>query len=140
MNLLKLAERVEAAEGPDRELDCLIWAVANGHEIEWQGNCLVAVGEGVIGWVDPGENQRNFSCIRAGQGAGGVKAYTASLDAAMQLVPEGWHSSIFTTEGAVLRGSASVRDRDGGPSFTSGAATPALALTAAALRAKAGEG
>jgi hypothetical protein len=110
--LIELAGRCEKATGPDREIDADIAdplpVCANLNPRDTRGHVLEH-----------------------------VPAYTASLDAAMTLVPEGWHSSIFTTEGATLRGSAAVRDRDGGPSFTSSAGTAALALCAAALRARA---
>lgn len=123
--LLKLAERVEALSGPDREVDSEIDRLTFRGPFEdrlcgCMGNCL------------PGHPAYDGACVS-------VPHYTASLDAAMTLVPEGWHSSINTTEGAKLRGSAAVRDRDGGPSFTSAASTPALALCAASLRSLAKE-
>lgn len=77
--------------------------------------------------------------ITSGMGCGAAQdapRYTASLDAALALVPDGWHMSVNTTVGALLQGSAAVRDRDGGPSFASAASTPALALAAAALKAR----
>jgi hypothetical protein len=88
--LLGLADRCEQATGPDRELDCEIWADANDLKLEWQGNCLVAGIEGVIGWIDPGEHSRNFSTNRSATGPAAIPAYTASLDSAMTLVPEGY--------------------------------------------------
>lgn len=105
-----LITRLESADGPDRELD------ADIHESI--GNI---VDRGCpITWHYEDETPR----------------YTASIDAALTLVPEGWHMSVNTTVGALLQGSAAVRDRDGGPSFASAAATPALALAAAALKAR----
>lgn len=88
-DLVGLAARVEAATGPDLELDCLIWCAVNGYKPEWQGKCLVAGIEGVIGWIDPGKHQRNFHTNRSTVGPGSIPAYSASLDAAMTLVPEG---------------------------------------------------
>jgi len=61
---------------------------------------------------------------------------TASIDAAMMLVPEGWHTRLATED----RHSHSWRwELRGGFGVNAGAraATPALALTAASLRAKA---
>jgi len=134
--LLALAERCEAATGADRELDGAIdrllhdrpkhgdydaaeiarWQVKNG----WSG--LLVRGDGFA---------RASFCARE---------YTASLDAAMTLVPEGriaaTANSTPSTPLAAERGSAFV----GLPGVKTPhveAATPALALTAAALRARA---
>ena len=120
--LLKLAERVEAATGPDRELDREIAHVL----LSWP-----------LRWI-PGNRSWQF---------------TASLDAAMTLVPEGWALTLLeTTDG-------DRRDHTGDPlanwqaaliehkntgyrvdqrgCWRQGfAATAALALTAAALRAR----
>lgn len=97
-DLLRLAERVEAAEGPDRELDreiCL--ALRSGR------------------WISPGA----------------VPAYTSSLDAAMTLVPEGCGIAIFWFSLDRI-----AEAQVGGDRKMKGATT-ALALTAAALRARA---
>jgi hypothetical protein len=93
--LLQLAERVERAEGPDRELDCRIWLFVGerlGGDSEqafrrsepikpgivvagrWMGSALEKYPEDVRGVA------RNWN----------VPTFTASLDAAMSLVPEGW--------------------------------------------------
>lgn len=104
-HLMELAAKVEQAEGPDRELDEAI-------------RLLVERNEKVVldltgGYVPPS-----------------TPAYTASLDAAMMLVPEGaaWIVG-FAVDGVPF---ANVDfDR------RTTAATPALALVAASLRAKA---
>ena len=62
--------------------------------------------------------------------------YTASIDAALTLVPVCHYMHVYTPYGEVLQGYAVVSDRDDGPLFTSIAATPALALAAAALKAR----
>jgi hypothetical protein len=91
--LIALAERCEAAAGPDRELDMLIWAALNGftdvHDTESK-RVEATDAEGVVvrlmGWIDPGEHSRNFTAY------GGDPAYpfyTASIDAAMTLAIEG---------------------------------------------------
>lgn len=85
-----LIARLEATSGAGRELDCLIWADTLGIEIEWQGNCMVAGIEGVIGWIDPGVYQRNFTTNRSTTGPAAIPAYTSSIDAAMTLIPEGY--------------------------------------------------
>src|SRR5690606_3142744 len=69
-----LIERLERAEGPARELDGRIWCAVNGYEI--------------LGWDDDG-------CQYRAKQPGWISSYyirewTASLDAALTLVPEGW--------------------------------------------------
>lgn len=59
--------------------------------------------------------------------------YTASLDAAETLVPAGWTGMVH------LDGKAGLYRDDREPTIDGSAATPALALTAAALRARAEE-
>jgi hypothetical protein len=68
----------------------------------------------------------------------GVPNYTASIDAAMTLVPEGMTWFVSTDFVPVSAGVYNGADDDDGlPAFTGDAKTPALALCAAALRAKA---
>lgn len=67
--------------------------------------------------------------------AASMPAYTASVDAALMLVPEGWHTFLVTED----RHSHSWRwELRGGYGLRAAAraATPALALACAALRAK----
>lgn len=65
---------------------------------------------------------------------GKAPAYTASIDAALTLVPEGYDWSLDNFDGDRGRPHAWVcKD---GPFYNATAATPALALCAAALRAK----
>ena len=66
--------------------------------------------------------------------------YTASLDAAMTLVPEGIGSDLLYVRTERLhtgKGRAVLLDTLGGQESYADAATPALALCAAALRARA---
>ena len=114
--LLALAERVEAATGADRELDEDIGiAIGRGRTVRVGHECLGNVRDVPI------------NCPR----------YTASLDAAMSLVPSGcseWNVESWSAPGAIQP--AHVR----ATAWVSGAArvyaaTPALALTAACLRA-----
>jgi hypothetical protein len=140
--LLELAERCEKAEGPDRELDCLIWCAVNGIAPKWtgvRGELLDADREGIIGWVDPGKHSRNFSTNRSTTGPGSIPSYTASLDAAMMLVPKGWHDSIYGL-GVMAADLCCVHlepPEYDGPGERSEAATRPLALCAAALKARA---
>ena len=70
-DLIALAERVERAEGPDRELDAEIAPLKGLRRVD-EGQPLGRV------WYD-----------HRGHGVP-LPAFTASLDAAMTLVPEGW--------------------------------------------------
>lgn len=96
--LLKLAERCEAATGPDYEIDAQI---------------ADAIGKG--SWYAVGNPAWKF---------------TASLDAAMTLVPEGCHWWMpFPNEARI------ANDEHVLTPLPQRCATPALALCAAALRA-----
>jgi hypothetical protein len=99
-----LSCRVEAATGPDRELDALINDIAGRHPT--------------------------------------MPAYTASLDAAITLVPEGWHWALrkmplgtYLSSQFIIAPNGSDRPYVPDTLVQCEAATPALALTAAALRA-----
>jgi hypothetical protein len=113
---MSLAERVERANGPDRELDALIApfqrfrVVEEGHPL---GRCCYDTGGQLV--VLP--------------------RYTASIDAAATLVPEGWviALTVFSDSATVML----IDDRINPvrlPDVEGNAATPAAALTAAALR------
>lgn len=133
-DMTELAERIEALDGPCREVDAEIFKAigaplpkaAFGMDIELRPDPNSA-----SGFIVPvGEMQVRYEC----------PAYTASLDAAMTLVPEprikGEHVSIGVWTGPGVH-APHVR----ASAWVSGservlAATPALALCAAALRAK----
>lgn len=161
-DLLRLADEVTAATGPDRELDCMIWAAVNGLAVVWTGgdDHILIIDGHVIGSIDPGKHSRNFGCNRRETGPGSIPAYTASLDAAMSLVPEGWAvegmtwwpaspegaSNVSTEQSSVRMVGTSIErmgrrmiwghgGKDG--RVEASAATPALALCAAALKARA---
>lgn len=126
--LLKLAERCEKAEGLDRELDAQIAAVLRLEKVphwarNWAGEWRPTEYGSVVLMDADGEPGPHFMS----------REYTSSLDAAMRLVPEGWEFTVGRTHDE--KGSASVWliDRD----VTMEAATPALALCAAAPRARA---
>lgn len=110
--LLELAARCEAATGPDRELDL---AIAEALRLPRQRNGSV-----------------NISA-----------PFTASLDAAVTLVLEGWDWSVGIIKGD---GSFPPAEANVSPNYqpfpvdldlNADAQTPALALCAAALRARA---
>jgi len=133
-----LAERIEAATGPDRELDKAI-AVASGwclHPSNRQRN-------------DSAQSDTGYTCLDCGADSWGntgptgqkrhapIPAYTGSIDAAMMLVPEGMRFAIMIVED----GRAAVKlwwpgdDAPNVPRLEPLFATPALALAAAAIRA-----
>lgn len=124
--LLELAARVERAEGADRGIDASVWLLA-------------------VEKPEPGDKID-------GDMHGRWPAYTASLDAALGLVPEGWRNyqadfSVKNRTHWMLEGPKTKWSLDEGGErcagsdwFVSGvAATPALALCAAALKALAAQ-
>ncbi len=123
--LLALAERCEQVSGPDRELDRQV-ALATGWAImKVQGD----------DWLMP----------PTGRPVGDPRRYTASLDAALTLVPEGWGWLVSQPNAkALASGLLKMRTPVMGEvqygcdqRFAVAAAAPALALCAAALRARA---
>ena len=126
--LLALADRVEAATGADTLLDALVSAAVNDAVLEVQDGCRAA--------FHSADGARWVSVP--------VLPYTASIDAALTLVPSGWriHTGDFTIRDWSMAAdcesaTATVIGRDG-PEHGH-ASTPALAITAAALRALAQE-
>ncbi len=108
-DMILLAERCEKATGVDRDIDDALHRIAIGSE--------------------------PFNSASA-------RRYTASIDAAMTLVPEGWSPAIDCRSERPFASVESSLDAD---PFTFGSrkgqgygATPALALCAAALRARDG--
>jgi len=138
--LLALAERCERAEGPDRELDAEIAVAVLGGEIVWKtANYTME--------QYPARRYASEDHI-GGYGNAPVEQYSASLDAAMALVPKetfwrlghdgaGADPSDFRADVLwfiwPIGPKASPHQRQS----KAIAATPALALTAACLRARA---
>jgi hypothetical protein len=135
--LPKLAERCEQATGPSYALEVEIWdAIYPGErEDRWQEWLRVSPSS-LTHILGPADRDGYVKPRRA---------FTASLDAAMTLVPENSHSgmgeivnvSLWDTNGVYpdhVRASAWVS----GAPRTYGA-TPALALCAASLRARASQ-
>lgn len=120
--MIDLIARIESADGPSRELDAEI-----ARSIGW--GCVVR---------DP-EAQGKYVCWRKHYRSGEwimLPRYTASIDAALTLVPDGalWSAETWDTNGIYpkhVRASVWVQ---GAPRCY--AATPALALAAAALKAR----
>jgi hypothetical protein len=119
--LIKLAERCEAATGPDRELDLAIARLFD-----------------VTVWLRNDDDTANYETTHW--------RYTASIDAALTLVPEGcgWvagYGQVRSDEplgGAQITRHAKFAGYDVANDVIAEAeaATPALALCAAALRAR----
>lgn len=110
--LMDLVERCEKAAGPDQELDLVI--------------CRRVMNSEPLGHAAGLPDEALKDCISSLL----VPRYTASLDAAMSLVPEGWVWRVGKTGWAHLIGDREV---------WTDAATPALALCAASLGALASE-
>lgn len=138
-DLLKLAERVESATGPDRELDCAILVAIDWRYDDWEEGEHTAremADKHGLAWLVSRSVEGYNSTWRH------LPRLTASLDAAMTLVPEvsdspGEHWSVEkwvkqSAHPAHVMATAWVY---GAPRTY--AATPALALTAAALKARA---
>jgi hypothetical protein len=134
--LLELADRCENATGPDRELDAIICAALDGYTgVEERSGWIVAVGkpftERSLGRIDPGEHSRNFTPQHHD-----TPTFTASLDAAITLVPEGWVECYLRRFDDTALADCY---QSGGGKTTGEAATPPLALCAASLRARAAQ-
>jgi hypothetical protein len=135
--LKALAKRVMALTGPDREVDAALYLALNPH-------MLPIPGADTKRFYDPAKtNALTASKFFLGGGATGVALrFTADLNAAMSLVPVGWHTFLASQDRHSLRWEWCLRGGFG-VNCKAFAATPALALTAAALLARAeqmGEG
>jgi len=129
--LRSLAEQVEALSGPSPEVDEAIHAALAGAEIEWQ------------------DYQKRNAYHRDGHwvSIGPIPPYTASIDSAMSLVPEGCLFTVRTlwdderTAGYAVVSRYETNTGEHGPrrywlgEHVATAGSPALALTAASLRA-----
>lgn len=123
--LLAFAERCEQAAGPDRELDAEISVAVGRHETHVERRCCGTTK--LLPWRGDGTGSYNIDC----------RPYTASLDAAVTLVPDGWGYELRQGYSGyrkpVCRTWNGLGIWNDGPA----ASTPALALCAAALRARA---
>ena len=134
--LMDLAERCEKAEGADRELDAEIWATAVGRVFDATSRRWLKIKRA---WPanNGGKDCFWFETASSMQGTNAI-LYTASLDAALSLVPEGLLRSMLE-DPRVSRAVAHVRTKsilDPDTQEWSGYAKALpLALCAAALRA-----
>jgi len=124
-DLLELAKRCEAATGPDRELDAEI-ARALGHKIKPQTSNYTMEMFYAIEWQAP----HPYAGMKEP-----CPAWTASLDAALTLVPKGWTRSVDAT--APECGIKVELYPPTGGGVSSDHAEEPLATCAAALRARA---
>ncbi len=127
--LLDLAARCEAATGPDRELDVAIALSLPGF---FNAGPYYDGAKDRIGTIDVDGNKS----IPGNDPLMLVRHYTASLDAAMSLVPEGQRRVEFGTyNGGGAWAYVHVGSERGEQLGESEADTETLALCAAALRA-----
>jgi hypothetical protein len=115
-DLEQLALRCEGASGPDRELDALIFAST----LDLTNTRIASIED----WA-----------AEAVRGKWNWPRYTASIDAAMTLVPEGWVTFLASEDRHSRRWKWHLRCA--GVNAEARSVPPALALTAAALRARA---
>ncbi|MEA3044532.1 MAG: hypothetical protein QOH47_2370 [Sphingomonadales bacterium] len=139
-DLLALAETIEAATGPDRRLDTLVEIARNPDKPwvigekpgRWPREAIFGTLADMLDWaMDETKVPPEI----------GAPAYTSSLDAAMTLVPDGYRVSQLNeeTDSPDRPWVVSLSVRIGAPGrmlVYASAATPALALTAASLRAR----
>jgi hypothetical protein len=126
--LTALAERVESAQGPDRELDAKIVAAIGSVAIPWHHH-----GVAVPQWREPSGLEGAGTVSTASRY---VPLYTASVDAAVALVPVGWERGFSHDPPHQAVGRVNKWNEH---SIEARAATPALAICAAALRALAAD-
>jgi hypothetical protein len=127
-----LIARLEAATGPDRELDAMILALDNGWTVLEIGSDLHTA---FIRFARPDGSEFMARCH---DGAYTHLKYTKSVDIAASLVPHGmwWNAQTFHDDTGNLFGSAACGERDEDGALCDGA-TPAIALCIAALKARA---
>lgn len=127
MDLNELADRVEALAGPDRKVDCAIYQANNPHMLPVKGS----IGR----FYDPAKTSAMAAekYHISGGATGFAPAYTASIDAAMTLA-EGFGGRVTFFKNGTAKAFLWKPYPMG---VETKAATPAIALTAAALRTKA---
>jgi hypothetical protein len=139
--LRALAERVQGLDGPDREVDARIWCALNGKKYAGYFEPF-GVTDGRFVAVEYTEPPKRTRLVTGGKtGTKHALRFTASLDAAMTLAPEGYAWVVYS-DGPTYRASASIGPHPIGgqimpDEFSADGETPALALTAAALLARA---
>lgn len=142
--LLALAERCEKATEASRELDALIWCALNGKRYVGHFPEYRAFGDGPDTQVEFTEPPKRTRLVTGSARYKHATPVTASLDAAMSLMPGDWRLSMLSSSSMAQRWSVNLWLLDGNQPLDDvpcgDAATPALALTAACLRARAAQG
>lgn len=92
-SLGEIIKRLESASGPDRELDALICCIAERpRAIRWYWT-------GATGM--PRQLPDDWDLLKGGMGSASIRAmapsYTASIDAALTLVPDNWTRAVDAT-------------------------------------------
>lgn len=80
-----LIARLTEANGPDGHLDCLIRAFVEGYE---------NIGGGYREWPDGTRERYDYGFSRP---------YTASIDAALTLLPEGYETGVHECDGEIIK-------------------------------------
>lgn len=126
--LMTLAERVEAAEGPSRELDGLLWCALHGKRFAEAFESYGRPDRTGVAYTEPPKRTR--ATVH-------VPAYTASLDAALALLESKLHGSHARLQGVGNAWFAEVNPTAAGTfgRWSANGCTGALALCAALLKA-----
>jgi hypothetical protein len=148
VSLIELAERIQAAEGADRSIDKAIYYDCLGYCQHTNTKRSGAQSDTGFDCLDCGADSWGNLGSKGQRLHDAVPAYTASIDAALSLVPES-HAVDLTLWGPLWGGKHRARvlplfqdgdrwlHRGSDPDYCVNASAPALALCAAALRARA---
>ena len=140
MSLKQLLERVEAASGPDTEIEMMMHVFLGRDAGEQKAGTLQHWYKYGLFTVEKGEKDDPFHFCRGFCGHPAIPPYTSSLDAAVKLVEEKFPDrcwEIAQGGNAVIHYHDHTRYHD---AIKAEAETPALALVAALLRAMIAEG
>jgi hypothetical protein len=140
--LLALAERLEAASGPDRELDARIWCALNDKRYADHNKAYAPYGGAnpltQVEYTEPPKRSRMVTGDRDH-----ALPVTSSIDAALTLVPSPTADGKFTYalgdchDDEYDAWACVTAPPDDCTDYSAHAVTTALALTAACLRARA---
>lgn len=147
--LAELIERLKKATGPDRELDAEIWRSAKGAEVwNYHDNSHIDSQIRCGAWTGTRESHPDFEpgldnvvtwryrIDRNGDfDYGELPSPTASIDAALTLVPEGWECILYTENNTAELYNTNPPRKFGIKARAQGTA-PAIALCIAALKAR----
>jgi hypothetical protein len=127
VDLLELAMRCERSPGPDKDLDLdIVNAVTSKPGWIWHDD---------MHWTI---TRNDYGSGAVGNPICSIDAYTASIDHAVTLIPDGWFFSGLDQQSPAVRVWTEGNIAYHSPGLDGiCAATPALALCAAALRAQA---